>query len=126
MPSENLSKLGENNYYEWRMLIEAVLIRRGLMDYVDGSKTMPLGSPNSKAVKDFLKKQAEAHTEIVLQVETSQLSHVRDCNPTVIWKNLETVHWTCGSATCQKFLTLKKADDISIQAWIAQVCRTAF
>lgn len=103
--------------------MEAVLIRRGLMDYVDGTKTMPLGSPNSKAVKDFLKKQAKARAEIVLQVEISQLSHVRDRDPRVIWTTLHTVHRTRAFATRlmlrRKFIMLKKTE-------IAHVRRVAF
>ncbi|KAG0701305.1 hypothetical protein DFH29DRAFT_786349, partial [Suillus ampliporus] len=95
---------------------------RGLMEYVDGTKTMPLGSPNLKAVKDFLKKQAKAHAEIVLHVETSQLSHVHDHNPAVIWTALETVHhahrFTTHLMLHQKFIMLKKIDDMTMKAWI--------
>jgi hypothetical protein len=129
MPSENaFPKLDGNNYYEWRMLMEAVLIRKGLMEYVDGTRAVPLGSPNSKVVKDFLKKQAEARAEIVLQVETPQLSHVRDRDPRIIWTTLQTVHR--GFATRltlrRKFIMLKKTDDMTMQAWIAHVRRVAF
>jgi hypothetical protein len=131
MPSDNsFSKLDEANYYEWRMLMEAILIRKGLKEYIDGTKKIPLGSPGSKAIKDFVRKQAEARAEIVLHVETSQLSHVRDADPAVIWTNLETVHRARGFATRlmlrRKFHSLKKADDVSMQAWIAQVRRVAF
>ncbi|OJA19110.1 hypothetical protein AZE42_09229, partial [Rhizopogon vesiculosus] len=131
MPSDNsFPKLKEDNYYEWRMLMEAILVRKGLIEYVNGMKKMPPGSPNTKAVLAFSRKQAEARAEIVLQVETSQLSHVRDPDPAVIWYNLETVHRARGFATRlmlrRKFHMLKKADDVSMQAWIAQVRRVAF
>jgi hypothetical protein len=92
MPSDSFAKLDGNNYFEWKMFMEAMLTWRGLMEYVDGRKTMPLGSTNSKAVRDFSKKQAEARAEIVLHVESSQLSHVRNCDPTVIWTTLQTFH----------------------------------
>jgi hypothetical protein len=130
MPLDSFAKLDGNNYFEWKMLMEATLIRRGLMEYVDGTKTTPLGSPNSKAVKDFLRKQAEARAEIVLHVETSQLSHVRDRNPAVIWTTLETVHRARGFATRlmlrRKFIMLKKSNDMTMQAWIAHVRCVAF
>jgi len=131
MPSESLiSKLNGSNYYEWKMLMEALLVQRGLMEYVDGSKAKPVGSPNSKAVKDFMKRSAEARTEIVLHVEISQLAHVRDPDPTAIWSTLETVHCARGFATRlmlrHKFLTLRKSDKMSIQAWVAEVRRITF
>ena len=105
-------------------------MRRGLLEYVDGSKPKPVGSPNSKAIKDFMKRSAEAHAEIILHVETSQLTHVRDPDPTAIWKTLETIHCARGFAMrlmlCCKFLTLRKSDEKSIQAWVAEVRCIAF
>ena len=116
----------ESNYYKWKILMEALLVWRGLLEYVDGSKSKPVGSPNSKVIKDFMKRLAEACIEIVLHVETLQLTHVCDHDPTTIWKTLETVHCACGFATClmlhHKFLTLHKSDEKSIQAWVIKVC----
>jgi len=88
------------------------------MEYVDGSKAKPVGSPNLKAVKDFMKRSAEAHMEIILYVEVSQLAHVCDPDPTSIWSTLETIHCAHGFATrlmlCRRFLTLCKSDEMSI------------
>jgi len=131
MPSESsISKLNGSNYYEWKMLMEALLVRRGLMEYLDGSKAKPVGSTNSKAIKDFMKRSAEACAEIVLHVEISQLAHVRDPDPTAIWSTLETVHCARGFATRlmlrRKFLTLCKSDEMSIQAWVAEVRHIMF
>ena len=103
---------------------------RGLLEYVDGLKPKPVGSLNSKAVKDFMKRSAEAHVEIVLHVETLQLTHIRDPDPIAIWKTLKTVHCTHGFAMLlmlhHKFLTLHKSDEKSIQAWVAEVRCVAF
>ena len=131
MPSESsISKLNGSNYYKWKMLMEALLVRRGLMEYVDGSKAKPVGSPNSKAVKDFMKRLAEARAEIILHVEVSQLAHVRDPDPTSIWSTLETIHCAHGFATHlmlrHKFLMLHKSDEMSIQAWVAEVHHITF
>jgi hypothetical protein len=49
--------LDETNYHEWVFFMEAVLIRKDLLDVVDGSVTQPMGSPNSKIVKAFIHKQ---------------------------------------------------------------------
>jgi len=98
MPSESsISKLNGSNYYEWKMLMEALIVQRGLMEYVDGSKAKPVGSLNSKAVKDFMKRSAEARAEIVLHIEVSQLAHIRDPDLTSIWSTLKTVHCACHS-----------------------------
>ena len=126
MPSESsISKLNGLNYYKWKMLMEALLVWRGLLEYVDGLKPKPVGSLNSKAIKDFMKRLAEACVEIVLHIETSQLTHVHDPDPTAIWKTLETIHCARGFATClmlcRKFLMLCKSDKKSIQAWVAKV-----
>ena len=77
-----------------------------------------------------MKRLAEARAEIILHVETSQLTHVCDPDPTTIWKTLETVHCAHGFAMhlmlCRKFLMLHKSDEKSIQAWVAEVCCIAF
>lgn len=103
-------KLNDTNYHERNLLIEVLLTRKGLWEYVDGTKTMPLGSPNLKSVKHFLKKQAEARAEIILHVEPSQLLHVRNRDPSAIWADLETVHHARGFTTHitlrRKFLML--------------------
>jgi hypothetical protein len=84
--------LDETNYYEWAFFMEAVLIRKDLLGIVDGSVIQPLGSPNSKPVKAFLQKQKLARAEIILRISPSQLPHVRDSDPLVIWNNLRTLH----------------------------------
>ena len=68
--------------------------------------------------------------EIVLHVETLQLAHICDPDPTAIWKTLETVHCARGFAMrlmlrC-KFFTLHKSNEKSIQAWVAKVHCIAF
>ena len=105
--------------------MEAVLVRKQLMQIVDGSKVMPLGSPNSKAVLAFKRSQSEARAEIILCLEPSQLPHARDPDPKVIWEELDAVHRSRGFATRlalrRKFLFLKKKQDQSMQSWIADV-----
>ena len=91
---------------------------------------MPLSGPNSRAVKAWRKKNAEAQAEIVLHVEVSQLAHVRDENSEDIWNNLETMHRSRGLASRlalrRRFLTMRKRGDQPMANWIAEVCGTAF
>jgi hypothetical protein len=77
----NFDKLTDGNYYEWRIYTEALLTRKGLLDYVDGTERHPGGTEGSKKVKDFYRKQSEARAEIILRVMPSQLSHCRNPDP---------------------------------------------
>jgi len=65
-------------------MMAATLVKKDLWDVVDSSLTCPVGSPNHKAVKTFMKKQQLAHAKIILSVEASQLPHTRHDNPNVI------------------------------------------
>jgi hypothetical protein len=122
--------LDETNYHEWAFFMEAVLIRKDLLGVVDGSVIQPLGSPNSKPVKTFFQKKKLARAEIILRISPSQLPHVRDPDPQVIWDNLRTLHQSRGFASRlslrRRFITMKKGDKQSIQSWVADVRRVAF
>jgi hypothetical protein len=122
--------LDETNYHEWAFFMEAILIRKDLLGVVDGSITQPLGSPNSKPVKTFIQKQKLARAEIILRISPSQLPHVRDPDPKIIWDNLRALHQSRGFASRlslrRRFITMKKGDVQSIQSWVADVRRIAF
>ena len=72
--------------------MEAVLIQKDLLDVIDGTVTCPFGSSNSKLVMAFLHKQKIVHVEIILYISPSQLSHVCDPDPMVIWDMLCALH----------------------------------
>lgn len=105
--------------------MEALLVKKNLWDVTSGVETKPLGSPNSKAVKSWTRKIAEAHSEIILHVEKSQYSHVRSQDAAEIWENLEMMHRTRGLATrlslCRHFWEMKKKPDQPMSSWIADV-----
>ncbi|KAH9893348.1 hypothetical protein C8Q73DRAFT_746107 [Cubamyces lactineus] len=46
--SPSILKLNKTNYAEWSMLMEAILVRKGLWDVASSVDTKPLGSPNTK------------------------------------------------------------------------------
>jgi hypothetical protein len=126
----SVMKLNEENYGDWSMMMEAILVRKQLWDIVNGEKTRPMGSENSAAVKGFIRKQAEARAELVLAVESSQLPHLRNSDPAKIWEDLKNIHEARGLASRlalrRKFLWLSKAEDQPMQNWIATVRHTAF
>lgn len=122
--------LDETNYHEWAFFMEAILIRKDLLGVVDGSVIQPLGSPNSKPVKAFIQKKKLARAEIILRISPSQLPHVRDSDPQVIWDNLRNLHQSRGFASRlslrRRFIGMKKGDAQSIQSWVADVRCIAF
>jgi hypothetical protein len=74
MPLETVDKLNDLKYADWCIKMEALLDEKELWDLVSGDETIPLSSPNSKAVKTFKQKQQLAHTKIILHVENWAVS----------------------------------------------------
>ena len=132
MPNSSLhfANLNESNYAEWSLYMRSTLIKKGLWKVVEGSETRPLGSPNSKAVKAFERRQAEAHAEIVLRLEPSQLPHTHSTDPHVLWEELQRMHRAQGFTTHmtfrRRFNTMTKCADQLMGSWIADVQQAAF
>jgi hypothetical protein len=136
--SIRVSRLNDENYLEWVVWMEAVLIKRGLWSVISHSIVWTEKSTaeefaaevetwRSKRTKS---KMQEARAELILRVKDSQLSHMRDPDPLVIWQNLECVHRATGFATSlalrRKFLSAKKSSHQSMQAWIGHIQSLAF
>ena len=126
----HFENLNESNYAEWLLYMQSTLIKKGLWKVVEGSETHPLRSPNSKAVKAFERCQAEAHAEIILHLKPSQLPHAHSADPYVLWEELQHMHRAQGFATRmtlrQRFNTMTKDADQSMNSWIADVQQAAF
>src|SRR5882724_2830204 len=122
MPDPHFPKLNDANYADWHYMMVATLVEKDLWDIVDGSLTCPIGSPNHKAVKAFMKKQQLAHAKIILSIESSQLPHTCHNDLKVIWDSLQKVHWACGFATCLSlcccFLYMHKQDNQPVISWV--------
>lgn len=125
-----ISKLDDNNYAEWSILMRAVLVHQGLWDIVSGSTPCPLGSPNSNAVRAWVKKNDQACTEITLNLDPAQLPHAHHTDANVLWCKLENVHQARGLGTRlsrrRDFYQMRKRDDQTMTAWIADVRRAVF
>ncbi|KAM6493447.1 hypothetical protein JOM56_011581, partial [Amanita muscaria] len=67
-------------------------------------------------------KQHLAHAKLILTVESSQLPHVRDEDPAVIWEKLSKIHSTRGLGTLltmrHNFFTMTMPADTSIASWV--------
>jgi hypothetical protein len=70
----SFAKLNETNYHEWRILMEALLIKRGYWEIVEGTVTTPVGSVNHKTVQAFIRRRNEAYAELIFHVEPAPLS----------------------------------------------------
>ncbi|KAG5633599.1 hypothetical protein H0H81_006614, partial [Sphagnurus paluster] len=135
-------KLNDANYAEWVVRMEAALVRRGLWSIVrvhvssfdeDGKEkaaSMIAAELEVAKKKRDQTKMDEARAELILSVESGQLSHMRSRDPTEIWETLEHVHRAAGFATSlalhHQFLTAKKLDLQPMQAWISVIQGLAF
>jgi len=118
---ERFAKLGNDNYYAWSYRMEMRLRKVGVWAIVDGTESMPQGSPNSKVVKAWRTRVDLALNEIIGEVSDGQLVHTRvSREPKVVWDRLKEVHESQGLgsviSTWQKFFQMRKANDVSIQA----------
>jgi len=97
--------------------MEAVLVREGLWSLVK-----PTAEEKDKRTQE---KMARTRAEIILRVEDNQLIHTISPDPMEIWLTLQRVHQATGFATSlslrRKFLTAKKSDSQTMQAWIGQI-----
>jgi gag-polypeptide of LTR copia-type len=130
--------LNDSNFSEWAMCIEVELIERGLWDgvivvEVDEARKMSAEVTAEKAkgiAKRNTKKMGEARAKMISRVETSQLVHMRERDPMVIWANIAMTHRARGLATRmakrRNFLTAMKAEGESITAWSNRVKAMAF
>ncbi|PPQ76804.1 hypothetical protein CVT26_001759 [Gymnopilus dilepis] len=110
--------------------MQALLTRRGVFEVVNGTETRLGGSNNHKKIRDFERKQQEAHAEIILNVTPPQLAHCRDANPKTIRDNLQNVHCSCGRSTVialrRGFHRLRLEHSETMSAYVARVRHVAF
>lgn len=118
--------------------MEADLIRRKLWDgiieiSIDESIQDPVmwqEEYEKKKKKRSTQKMNEARAEMIMAVDSGQLSHMRSRDPMEIWEMLAKVHKARRFATQlamkRVFLMSKKKLSQSMQAWIGEVWNTAF
>jgi hypothetical protein len=103
--------------------MEAILVRENLWSVLKSTSD----EEKAKRAED---KMARARAEMILRVEDNQLVHMISADPMEIWLTLQRVHQAAGFATSlslrRKFLTAKKSDFETMQAWIGQIQGLAF
>jgi hypothetical protein len=114
-------QLSHTNYAEWALRMEAILVRGGFWDLITGDEKL---AENGDA-KAFRKREAQCKAEIVLRVGDSQLSHMADRSPMVVWNSLASVHRARGFGSRlqlrRKFITASMKENQSMESWIGEV-----
>lgn len=105
------------------MRMEAVLVRQGYWDlFLEETDLKKLGVDEAKAIK---KRMAEARACMILRVDDSQLAHMTDSDPMVVWSTLAKVHRARGFGSRlqlrRNFITATMKQDQSMEAWIGEV-----
>src|SRR5258707_3580255 len=97
MLDKSMMKLNNENYEIWKILMEAILVRKQLCDVALGWTLRPAGPPNAVQAWDW--KNQEARAELQLAVEWDQLAHMTAKDASEIWAELERVHRSTGFTT---------------------------
>ncbi|TBU43784.1 hypothetical protein BD309DRAFT_980449 [Dichomitus squalens] len=132
MAPPTIAKLADDNYAEWVIGMEALLVRKGLWEVTSApaDETRPSGSDNTKAVRAWRAKIAEARAEIILNIEPTQYAHIQSQDVHEVWTELRRVHCARGFGTWvahrRAFWRLSKRPDQTMTSWIADVRRAAF
>src|SRR5258707_10889368 len=98
MLDKSMMKLNNENYEIWKILMEAILIRKQLCDVALGWMLRLARPPN--AVWAWDQKNQEAQAELQLAIEWDQLAHMTAEDALEIWAELEHVHQSTGFTTC--------------------------
>ena len=129
--------LNESNYSEWSMRMESELVWKGLWDVVFCDITSQGRDPGEVLAETekwkgrrSAKRMAEARAEMILRADRSQLVHMRDRDPLMVWDTLTRVHRARGLATRlalrRKFLTATKGEGETMLAYVGRVQAMAF
>ena len=117
-------QLNHTNYAEWALRMEAILIRGGFWDLITGDEILAENGSDTLA-KAFRKREAQCKAEIVLRVEDSQLLHMADRSPMVVWNSLASVHHARGFGSRlqlrRNFITASMKGGQSMESWIGEV-----
>ncbi|KZT09813.1 uncharacterized protein LAESUDRAFT_800234 [Laetiporus sulphureus 93-53] len=99
--------LGEGNYGEWAIQMEAELIRKELWEVMTIETSPPTDATEMEAAvwleaekaKRLMTKMVKARAEMVLRVSAGQLVHLVSRDPMECWATLTQVHRAYGFAT---------------------------
>ncbi len=108
--------LDNTNYFDWVYAQRMDLTKKKLWAVTDGSEPKLLGSPNSNAVKGWVRRDEEALATIVSNILPSQYHLTQNATSTKeAWDNIKSYHTTEGLgsivAMWRQLIRLKKAGE---------------
>jgi len=80
--------------------MEAILFHADLWNLVTGDEIWEADEKDPKELKDFRKRQAACKVEMVLKLDDSQLVHMNNTDPKIVWESLAKVHCTHTFTSC--------------------------
>jgi len=123
MLDKSMMKLNNENYEIWKILMEAILIRKQLCDVALGWMLRLARPPNAMWAWD--QKNQEAQAELQLAIEWDQLAHMTAEDTLEIWAELEHVHQSTGFTTRirlkRQLWKMKMKDGQRMASWISDV-----
>ena len=126
-----MPRLNETNYLTWNVCMCALLIRNNLWGVISGkeSPSDPTKASLTK-INNFMTCQLKATAEIALYVDDTQIIHIQDDDPKVIWDTLASIHRAHGLSTqlaaMRKFSCIEKCPKQSIMSWVGNVKTQAY
>lgn len=114
-----IETLNTENYYTWKMQMEAVLLKNDAWGYVNGNCLQPVLTPGDAAsiaaVNTWKKNDGKAKSDIILSIRPSELKLIKRCNTSKeVWNKLENIFQSKGparKATLLKQLTLHRMEE---------------
>lgn len=125
-------RLHDKNYSEWTMRTEAALVRKDLWTMIEpvvdieGKTPEEIQDAFEKALKKrSASKMAQARAMLIERADKSQLVHMQDKDPHIIWQAVKATHKAQGLATRlslrRTFLSAKKRESEPMSGWISRV-----
>jgi len=125
--------LMDGNFAEWQVCIEADLIDQDLWEYMFGDEKAPEGDMTKvkKELADYQMKLRQARARMIKQVMASQLSHMMDPDPKVVWAELVHVHHAGGfglklAMRRRRFLNARMQEGEAMASWVLRVKALVF
>ncbi|KAG5323079.1 POLX protein, partial [Pseudoatta argentina] len=115
-----IEALNKDNYDNWKMQMEALLVRNHAWQYVNGACPKPEridgDAASETAERDWVERDSKAKSDLILSISAGELKQIKECQTLRhIWLKLESIYQSKGparKATLLKRLMLQKMEEI--------------
>ncbi|GBL98971.1 hypothetical protein AVEN_227489-1 [Araneus ventricosus] len=119
MPSNiAIERLSKDNYDNWKLQIEAILVKNDHWNFVTGAEPKPEvtgDADNATAVAKWISDDQKAKADIILSIHPSELSQIKNFKTShELWTKLQNIYESKGparKATLLKQLLFTKMSD---------------